>query len=111
MPPVELPKVPVPFTAPATQPVAPVAVPEKAVAVEGAVVLTGSAESWRKTWRLRYVPVDVEDENGGRVTLVGDPALERLREGQGIRARGFLLPATDRATPPTFQVQSLELLD
>jgi hypothetical protein len=71
-------------------------------------VLTGTVESWRRTQRLRYAPADVEEANGGLVTLVGDPQLERVKEGQRIRVRGFLVPSADRAHPPTFQVQSLE---
>ncbi len=74
-------------------------------------VLAGSVECWRKTWRLRYAPVDVEDVHGGRVTLVGDTAVEQLQEGQRVRARGVLIPSGDRATAPEFHVESIEVLD
>jgi hypothetical protein len=73
--------------------------------------LTGSIEAWRKTWRLRYAPIDVEDPYGGRVTLVGDSGLGRLHEGQRLRVRGFLIPATDSKNAPQFCVESLEILD
>src|SRR2546430_150082 len=65
-------------------------------------LLTGSVESWRKTWRLRYAAVDVEDANGGRVTLIGGAELDRLHEGQQVRVRGTLVPAADRASAPAF---------
>jgi hypothetical protein len=74
-------------------------------------ILTGTVESWRRTWRLRYAGVDVEDASGGRVTLIGDHPLDQLQEGQRIRVRGTLIPATDRATAPIFQVRVLEVLD
>jgi hypothetical protein len=74
-------------------------------------VLTGTIEPWRKTWRLRYAPPDVEDANGGRVTLTGDGDLDRLQEGQRVRVRGFLTPAPDRGSPPTFHVHSLEVVE
>jgi hypothetical protein len=74
-------------------------------------VLTGTVESWRRTQRLRYAPADVEEANGGLVTLVGDPQLERMKEGQRIRVRGFLIPSADRAHPPRFQVQSMEVVE
>ena len=78
---------------------------------QGYQVLTGSVESWRKTWRLRYAPIDVEEAHGGRVTLVGDSELDRLREGQHLWVRGLLVPSDNRAEPPTFHVQSLEVVD
>jgi hypothetical protein len=72
---------------------------------------SGAVETWRKTWILRYAPVDVEDPHGGRVTLAGGSVLEQLHEGQRVRVRGFLVPAADRATPPSFHVESLEIVD
>jgi hypothetical protein len=83
----------------------------KAASQYSAQVLTGSVESWHKTWRLRYAPLDVEEPNGGRVTLVGAPELDRLEVGQRLRVRGILAPATDRAHPPTFHVQSMEMVE
>jgi hypothetical protein len=73
--------------------------------------LTGSVESWRKTLRLRYAPVDVEDANGGRVTLIAGPELNRLQDGQRVRVRGFIAPPTDRASAPEFHVQSVEVVE
>src|SRR5207244_54715 len=72
------------------------------------VELMGAVHAWRKTWRLCYASPDSEDPNGGRVTLVGDPGIERLTEGKIVRARGFLIPATDRNHAPQFHVESLE---
>jgi hypothetical protein len=71
-------------------------------------VLTGEVYQWRKTWRLRYAPVDTDDPHGGSVTLVGSAGLDRLREGQRIRARGVLIAPPDRPGTPVFQVHSLE---
>jgi hypothetical protein len=71
----------------------------------------GAVTSWRKTWRLRYASPDAEDPHGGRVILVGDPAIERLKEGQIVRARGFLIPAADRNSPPQLHVESMEIFD
>lgn len=78
---------------------------------EGAKVLTGVVESWRTTRRLRYAAVDVEDPNGGRVTLIGSPVVDRLHEGQHIRVRGILIPTADRGSAPTFDVQAIDVLD
>lgn len=79
--------------------------------VQTAQVLTGTVEFWRRAQRLRYSPADVEEANGGLVMLVGDPALDRVTEGQRIRVRGFLIPSADRTHPPTFQVQSVKTVD
>jgi hypothetical protein len=77
----------------------------------GAKTLTGAVESWRRTWRLRYAGVDVEDPHGGRVTLIGGRALDQLHEGQRIRVRGILIPTADRGSAPAFDVQAIELID
>ncbi len=99
---------PVVRTAAATSP-APL--PERSAPVfDTTQVLIGYLEAWRKTWRLRYAAVDVEDANGGRVTLIGDRTLDRLQEGQRVRVHGTVIPAADRANPPTFHVQRLEIV-
>jgi hypothetical protein len=82
-----------------------------AVGGEKSQALAGRLELWRKTWRLRYASVDTEDAHGGRVTLLGGPSVEELREGQRIRVRGILIPSPDRAAAPTFHVQSFEVLN
>jgi hypothetical protein len=79
--------------------------------LQGCQVLTGSVESWRKTWRLRYAPIDVEEAHGGRVTLVGDAELDGLRDGQRLRVHGVLVPSSSRSDPPAFHVQSVEVLE
>ncbi len=84
--------------------------PVLAQPTEARKVLTGVVECWRKTWRLRYAGIDVEDVNGGRVTLIG-PALDGLREGQRVRVRGILIPTADRGSAPTFDVQAIEVLE
>jgi len=75
------------------------------------IELVGAVHAWRKTWRLCYASPDREDPNGGRVTLIGDPGIERLTEGKIVRARGFLMPATDRNSAPQFHVESLEVFE
>jgi hypothetical protein len=77
----------------------------------GAQTLTGVVESFRRTWRLRYAGVDVDDPHGGRVTLIGGRTLEQLQEGQRIRVRGILIPTADRGSAPAFDVQAIEVLD
>src|SRR5699024_3491236 len=38
-----------------------------------------------KGWRLRYASVDEDDRYGGSVTLVPDPKLDILKDGQYVR--------------------------
>jgi hypothetical protein len=101
---------PAPMAEPA--PIKPVSATEPVRSqTDSAQLLTGTVESWRKTHRLRYAAVDVEDANGGRVTLIGGTEVERLHDGQRVRVRGTLIPAADRASAPTFQVLSVEVVD
>jgi hypothetical protein len=95
----------------------PVAQPgETVVAVEpgeiqdgsGRVTLVGQVESWRKTWCLRYAPVDSDDSQGGSVILVGENELTNLRHGQRVRVQGVMLAAPDRTSPRRFLVQSVQ---
>lgn len=72
--------------------------------------ITGNVQPWRKTWRLRFAPVDREAVYGGSVVLEGT-CLERLRDGQTVRVQGVLIAPTDRASPARYRVQTLEVLD
>jgi hypothetical protein len=76
---------------------------------EGVCTITGEAQQFRRTWRLRYAPLDSEDAHGGSVMLVGE-GLARIREGQQIRVVGIMQPAEERGDVPRFQVQFLEIL-
>jgi hypothetical protein len=99
---------PTPTPAPLAQPQPAPTQSRNPESVQTHQVLTGTVELWRRTQRLRYSPADVEEANGGLVTLVGDSALDQLTEGRRIRVRGVLIPSADRMHPPTFQVQSVE---
>jgi hypothetical protein len=59
-----------------------------------------------KGWRLRYASVDEPDRFGGSVTLVPDPKLDALKDGQYVRVTGR--PA-DRPPDlsPEYEVESL----
>lgn len=72
--------------------------------------ITGNVQPWRKTWRLRFAPVDREAVYGGSVVLEGT-GLDRLRDGQTVRVQGVLIAPTDRASPARYRVQTLEVLD
>jgi hypothetical protein len=72
--------------------------------------ITGNVQPWRKTWRLRFAPVDQEAVYGGSVVLEGI-GLDRLRDGQTVRVQGVLIAPTERASPARYRVQTLEILD
>ena len=55
--------------------------------------------------------LDVEEVNGGRVTLTGQFDQDRLHDGQRIRVHGYLIPAVDRNSPAMFHVQKLNIVD
>jgi hypothetical protein len=59
-----------------------------------------------KGWRLRYASVDEPDRFGGSVTLVPDPKLDALKDGQYVRVTGRL---ADRppGLSPEYEVESL----
>jgi CHASE1-domain containing sensor protein len=76
---------------------------------EGVCTITGEAQQFRRTWRLRYAPLDSEDSHGGSVMLLGE-GLNRIREGQQIRVVGTMQPAEERGDAPRFHVQFLEVL-
>jgi hypothetical protein len=73
--------------------------------------VTGQAQMWRKTIRLRYAPVDQEDPYGGYVILEGGADLSKLRDGQHIHIRGVLLQPEEPNGSAHFRVQSFEILD
>ncbi len=73
--------------------------------------VTGQVQQWRKTWRLRYAPVEQEDAHGGSVVLQGSAELNQLRDGQHVRVRGVIIPADDHAGAARYHVQGLEILD
>ncbi len=59
-----------------------------------------------KGWRLRYASVDEADRYGGSVTLVADPKLDALKDGQYVRITGRL---ADRppGLSPEYEVESV----
>ena len=75
------------------------------------IELMGAVSTWRKTRRLCYASPETEDRYGGRVTLLGDPRIEQLKDGQVVRVRGLLIPPTDRNSPPQFHVESMEVFE
>lgn len=73
--------------------------------------VTGRVQMWRGTVRLRYAPIDQEDQYGGFVVLDGGAELTRLRDAQQVRIRGVLIAPENRNSMAHFQVQAIELLD
>jgi hypothetical protein len=73
--------------------------------------ITGKVEGFRKTWRLRYAPIDQEDTYGGVVILEGNSELRKLRDDMHVRVRGTLIPPTDRNGVAHYRVDAVEILD
>jgi hypothetical protein len=73
--------------------------------------VTGQVQMWRNTVRLRYAPIDQEDQYGGFVVLEGDAELTTMRDGQHVRIRGVLIAPEDRNGAAHYRVQGLEILD
>lgn len=80
------------------------------VQVEAFQSITGKVQPWRKTWRLRFAPIDQDASYGGSVVLEG-AGLDRLRDGQTVRVQGVLIVPTDRTSPARYRVQVLDVLD
>ena len=79
-------------------------------ATESFKSLTGNVQLWRKTWRLRFAPVEEEAVHGGSVVLEGAD-VDRLRDGQTVRVQGVLIAPAERTSPARYRVQSIEILD
>jgi len=62
-----------------------------------------------KGYRLRYAGFDESDQYGGSVTLMDDPKLESLQDGQFIKVRGRIINPEGKAIAPPFRVDSLEV--
>jgi len=77
---------------------------------DGEQALAGEVQQFRRGWRLRYAPLDVAEEHGGSVSLVG-AGLDYLKEGARIRVTGNFLPDDDRPGGARFQVRAFEVLD
>jgi hypothetical protein len=73
--------------------------------------IVGRVHEWNKTLRLRYAPVEQPDAHGGSVMLEGAAELQQLSDGQHVRVRGTLIPATDRVSSARFRVEAVEVLD
>jgi hypothetical protein len=69
--------------------------------------LTGEVYQFRKTWRLRYAPIDADDPHGGSVILVG-AGLEQLQDGQRVHVVGAYMPSHGGMR---FGVQVLQVLE
>lgn len=74
-----------------------------------ATILTGTVDTFRKTWRLRYANIDCDDRCGGSVALEG-AGLDRLREGQIVRVQGVMTLPTTRGQTAVFRVQAIQVL-
>jgi hypothetical protein len=59
-----------------------------------------------KGWRLRYASVEEADRFGGSVTLVPDPKLDALKEGQYVRVAGHLAGEA-AGLSPQYEVESV----
>src|SRR5262245_36610931 len=106
------PPMPTPMMLPPTTPLAGEKAPRPPVTPtvdDSARSITGNVELWRKTYRLRYAPVDVPDPHGGSLMLVGDQ-LDSLQDGQRVRVQGHMLPGSDRTGGRRFQVQAVQIL-
>ena len=73
--------------------------------------MTGEVQVYRKTWRLRYAPIDQIDIYGGVVVLDGGAELSNLRDGQHVRVRGELVPPAEPNGAAHYRVASIETLD
>ena len=73
--------------------------------------ITGQVQQWKKTWRLRYAPIDQEDPFGGSVTLEGGAELNQLRDGRHVRVRGVLIAPDASSGTARYRVQAIEILD
>jgi hypothetical protein len=73
--------------------------------------LTGELYRWGQSWRLRYAPLDEEDQYGGAVLLEGLPDTSPLREGQHVQVHGTLIPPLNRGDTVRFSTQSIDLYE
>ena len=73
--------------------------------------VAGQVQTFRKTFRLRYLSIEQEDRYGGIVVLEGGVELSKLRDGNHVRVHGVLVPPTTRGGNAHYRVQSLEILD
>jgi hypothetical protein len=62
------------------------------------------------TWRLHYASVDDNDPYGGTVTLVGDDALRKLKDGQYVRVCGSPVEPDRREAGSPYRVTSFEVV-
>jgi hypothetical protein len=62
-----------------------------------------------KGHRLRYAGFEESDQYGGSVTLMDDPKLEGLQDGQFIKVRGRIVNPEGKAIAPPFRVDALEV--
>lgn len=67
--------------------------------------------SVKKTWRLRYAGLDLEDDYGGNVTLVGqDDLMNKAVDGRKVRVEGEILDRNGSPSP-RYLVSKLTLLN
>lgn len=73
--------------------------------------LRGQLQNTRLTkgWRLRYAPIDQDDEFGGSVRFTDDSQIDGFQDGQMVRVRGRLI-ADGMRIAPYFRVDSIEVI-
>jgi hypothetical protein len=64
-----------------------------------------------KAWRLRFASLDDIDSLGGSVTLVDNPAIQGLKDGQHIQVQGRLVDPDRHEAGSAYKVQSLQCMD
>lgn len=62
----------------------------------------------RKSWRMRYAPLDEMDNYGGSVTLVGTSPDGNLVQSRYVQVQGRLVDPNSRAVSPAYQVNSIQ---
>jgi hypothetical protein len=68
----------------------------------------------KRTWKLRYIPIDGEtDQFGGSVTISNDALAGEFKPGDFVEARGAVLSASSdsKSFAPTYQVQHIRRLE
>jgi hypothetical protein len=63
------------------------------------------------SWRLRYASLDDNDAYGGTVTLLANPQLDGLKDGQHVRVQGALVNPDRKEPGCDYKVTSVQIME
>ncbi len=73
--------------------------------------LRGRLQRFNGSWRIRYLPLDRTDEQGGSVVLTGFERLEGYSEGDMIQVSGKVIVAASAGREALYLVDSIEKVE